>query len=180
MQFALAVGGLTLAALLALCWRATGVAGWGVALVTLQALSVAAPALAYLPRPPARWLYPETPALAWLRAHAGPDRVVMPGHVGLLYGLNEAHGYENHTGTPMTRAEQLLDSIDTPGGPWTELWAPVGLRYHALHHEFPGIPYHNLPAAYRRLQGNDPYRRTTSPGLWASLRRLWQGRKEAA
>jgi len=30
-------------------------------------------------------------------------------------------------------------------------WAPVGLRYHALHHYFPGIPYHNLGFAYQRL-----------------------------
>ena len=109
-QFALAVGGLTLAALLALCWRATGIAGWGVALVTLQALSVAAPALAYLPRPPARWLYPETPALAWLRTHAGFDRVVMPGHVGLLYGLNEAHGYD---GLTPRRIAELVGSVGT-------------------------------------------------------------------
>jgi fatty acid desaturase len=94
-----------------------------------------------------------------------------------------AHGYKNHSGTPMTRAEQLLDSIDTPGGLWTELWAPVGLRYHALHHELPGIPYHNLPTAFRRLHplaADDSCRRGTSPGMWSSLRRLWLGRKEAA
>jgi fatty acid desaturase len=94
-----------------------------------------------------------------------------------------AHGYENHAGTPMTRDEQLNDSIDTPGGLWTELWAPIGLRYHALHHYFPGVPYHNLPTVYRRLlaalPADDPYRRTISPGLWASLRRLWSARKEA-
>ena len=54
-----------------------------------------------------------------------------------------AHEYESD-GSPRDRQGQLSDSIDTPGGPWTELWAPVGLRYHALHHYFPGIPYHNL------------------------------------
>src|SRR5207302_765199 len=89
---------------------ACGEAGWGVALVTLQALSVAAPALGYLPRPPARWLYPETPALAWLRTHAGFDRVVMPGHVGLLYGLNEAHGYD---GLTPRRIAELVGSVGT-------------------------------------------------------------------
>ena len=60
-----------------------------------------------------------------------------------------AHRYES-TGLPLDRAGQLADSIDTPGAAWTELWAPVGLRYHALHHYFPGIPYHNLGLAYRR------------------------------
>ena len=61
-----------------------------------------------------------------------------------------AHRYES-TGEPLDRTAQLVDSIDTPGAAWTELWAPVGLRYHALHHYFPGIPYHNLGLAYRRL-----------------------------
>jgi fatty acid desaturase len=27
----------------------------------------------------------------------------------------------------------------------------VGLRYHALHHLLPGVPYHNLAEAHRRL-----------------------------
>ena len=61
-----------------------------------------------------------------------------------------AHAYELD-GAPRDRRGQLADSLDTPGGPWTELWAPVGLRYHALHHYFPGIPYHNLGVAYRRI-----------------------------
>ncbi|MDQ1470408.1 MAG: hypothetical protein QOJ99_1888 [Bryobacterales bacterium] len=61
-----------------------------------------------------------------------------------------AHAYES-SGDPLDRQGQLLDSIDTPGALWTELWAPVGLRYHALHHYFPGIPYHNLPAAWKKI-----------------------------
>jgi fatty acid desaturase len=86
-----------------------------------------------------------------------------------------AHRYESD-GTPLDRDEQLTDSIDTPGAFWTELWAPVGLRYHALHHYFPGIPYHNLGKAYRRLTENLPpealYRITVSPGLHHSLAEL--------
>jgi fatty acid desaturase len=92
-----------------------------------------------------------------------------------------AHDYESN-GSPMDRTSQLLDSIDTPGAFWTELWAPVGLRYHALHHYFPGIPYHNLGAAHRRLRdglpSNAPYRDTVSPGLWHSLAKLYaKGRR---
>jgi len=86
-----------------------------------------------------------------------------------------AHAYES-TGEPMDRMAQLRDSIDTPGAFWTELWAPVGLRYHALHHYFPGIPYHNLPEAYRRLISYLPvgmhYRKMSSPSLPHSLQAL--------
>lgn len=92
-----------------------------------------------------------------------------------------AHHYESD-GAPMDRQAQLLDSIETPGHWWTELWAPVGLRYHALHHYFPGIPYHRLPEAHRRLRAALPeaaaFHQTVSPGLPSSLRRLvstgWQ------
>ena len=92
-----------------------------------------------------------------------------------------AHHYES-TGTPLDREGQLIDSIDTPGAWWTGLWAPVGLRYHALHHYFPGIPYHNLGTAYRRLIAGpsaescaEPnYEALTSPSLAWSLRRLYR------
>lgn len=90
-----------------------------------------------------------------------------------------AHRYTSD-GTPIGRDEQLIDSIDTPGAFWTELWAPVGLRYHALHHYFPGIPYHNLGAAYGRLAGSLPpdalYHLAVSPGLPHSLSSLYSGR----
>jgi fatty acid desaturase len=86
-----------------------------------------------------------------------------------------AHAYES-TGEPLDREGQLADSIDTPGAFWTELWAPVGLRYHALHHYFPGIPYHSLPAAWSRLSAalpeNSVYHRAQSPSLPFSLRQL--------
>jgi hypothetical protein len=110
LQFSLALLGLTIGALLALRWLASTAPAWGVALVALQALSVAPPALAYLPRVPARALYPDTPALAWLRANAGADRVLAPGHVGLLYGLLEAHGYDGMT---PRRIAELVGSVGT-------------------------------------------------------------------
>jgi fatty acid desaturase len=90
-----------------------------------------------------------------------------------------AHDYDTD-GAPRDREAQLADSIDTPGGPWTELWAPVGLRYHALHHYFPGIPYHNLGAAYRRIiefladEARAAYCESTSPSLRHSLATLYQ------
>jgi fatty acid desaturase len=94
-----------------------------------------------------------------------------------------AHEYETD-GTPRDREAQLSDSIDTPGGPWTELWAPVGLRYHALHHYFPGIPYHNLGRAYRRIVQVSPkadeYRASTSPSLRHSLSTLYRRARRGA
>jgi len=84
-----------------------------------------------------------------------------------------AHAYESD-GTPMDKAAQASDSIDIPGRFWTELWAPVGLRYHATHHCYPGIPYHALPAAYARLTNALPgsYATMTRRGLVATLRDL--------
>ncbi len=93
-----------------------------------------------------------------------------------------AHRYES-AGLPLDRTAQLEDSIDTPGAVWTALWAPVGLRYHALHHHFPGIPYHNLGPAYRRLISSLPeasgYHEVTSPSLSRSLQRLYATGKHA-
>ncbi|MDQ6701424.1 MAG: fatty acid desaturase [Acidobacteriota bacterium] len=90
-----------------------------------------------------------------------------------------AHHYQSD-GEPLDRNQQLFDSIDTPGAWWTEIWAPVGLRYHALHHYFPGIPYHNLGCAYQRLAHAIPtglaYRKASSTSLWTSLRSLYGGK----
>jgi fatty acid desaturase len=55
---------------------------------------------------------------------------------------------------------------------------PVGLRYHALHHLFPSLPYHNMRAAHKRLMqhlpANSPYRRTVEHSLWKVIADLWQ------
>jgi fatty acid desaturase len=89
-----------------------------------------------------------------------------------------AHRYRS-AGDPMTATQQLLDSLNYPRRSWLiPLWAPVGLRFHAMHHLFPGIPYHNLAAAHDRAMGmlpdGSPYHRTAGYGLAASLAELWR------
>jgi len=89
-----------------------------------------------------------------------------------------AHRYANITGT-MTREEQLLDSVNIAGrSPLTPLLAPVGLRYHALHHLFPTMPYHHLGEAHRRLMRvlpeDAPYRATVQNGFVPALADLWR------
>ncbi len=109
-QFSLALTGLTAAALMALRWGTGGGSVWGPALVALQVISVVPPAFAYLPSVSGRWLYPETPAIAWVRAQPGHARMTMPGHVGVLYDLAEPHGYD---GLTPRRIVDLVGSVGT-------------------------------------------------------------------
>ena len=80
-----------------------------------------------------------------------------------------AHLWQND-GEPMTVTAQYLDSVNVPPpGIWAELWAPVGLRYHALHHLLPSMPYHAYPEAHRRLSRElappSTYHEANHPGL---------------
>jgi fatty acid desaturase len=87
-----------------------------------------------------------------------------------------AHLWENG-GEPMSVTGQFLDSVNVPP-PATlpALWAPVGLRYHALHHLLPGVPYHNLGEAHRRLcrelEATSVYHESTHRHLSALVLRL--------
>jgi fatty acid desaturase len=97
--------------------------------------------------------------------------------LGLNYNRNlVAHHYRNRGGE-MSHSEQLLDSVNISGN-WftTELFFPLGLRYHALHHLFPSIPYHNLGWAHSRLMQYLPegslYHQTVYPSYWSVLREL--------
>jgi len=78
-------------------------------------------------------------------------------------------------GSAVSYEDQLGDSTNIEGNPiLTEIWAPLGLRYHALHHVFPTLPYHNLGKAHRRLMRelppDSPYRETVFPSYFSAIR----------
>lgn len=87
-----------------------------------------------------------------------------------------AHLWEND-GEAMTVTAQFLDSVNVPPpGRIAELWAPVGLRYHALHHLMPSMPYHSLPEAHRRLVKelgiDSTYHEANHPGMAVLVGRI--------
>lgn len=87
-----------------------------------------------------------------------------------------AHLWENE-GEPMTVTAQFLDSVNVPPpGIAAEIWAPVGLRYHALHHLMPSMPYHDLPEAHRRLArelgDGSTYESANHPGMLTLVARI--------
>jgi fatty acid desaturase len=135
------------------CWEVIVLAVW------LPVLAVTA--AGWLPW---RWL------LVWYGMYTG---IATLNHVRALV----AHRYRSD-GEPMDHVSQLRDSLDTPGAWWTALWAPLGLRWHALHHLLPRLPFHQLPEAHRRLMQQLPaesaYRQTQNPslahGVWQLVR----------
>jgi len=87
-----------------------------------------------------------------------------------------AHRHLNPGGS-IDAVEQLRDSINLVGAPWLlALAAPVGLRFHALHHLAPTLPYHSLGAVHRRLVAelpdDSPYRTSESRGMLPAVAQL--------
>lgn len=89
-----------------------------------------------------------------------------------------AHRYMGH-GDEMSFMSQLLDSVNfSDRSILAPLWAPLGLKYHALHHLFPTMPYHSMGTAHRRLMrelpADSPYRQTEEHSLPVTLAKLWK------
>lgn len=87
-----------------------------------------------------------------------------------------AHAWTSD-GEKMSVLEQFRDSVNVPPPGWLPaLWAPVGLRYHALHHLLPRLPYHHLGEAHRRIvlafPATSAYHAASYQGLIHALGRL--------
>ena len=80
------------------------------------------------------------------------------------------HHFESH-GDQMSMAEHITDSCNySQNDFFTWLFFPFTIRFHALHHLFPTIPYHNLPAAHEHLSEKLPadsvYHTLDQPSWW--------------
>ena len=137
-----------------------------------------------------QWFWQETAASLWaLTLVATVATGVLPlrafliglGIFSCVMLLNQvrtlvAHLWEND-GEPLTVTAQYLDSVNVPPPVFLPaLWAPVGLRYHALHHLLPSLPYHALGEAHRRLatalHADSPYHKANYAGLPVLIGRI--------
>lgn len=120
--------------------------------------------------------------------------LVWAGMSAIVSGINAArtlaaHRYDHdeHASAELSMNQQLLDSctIATMQLPpiavrianvGRAVVAPVGLRYHALHHWIPSLPYHNLGRAHRLLVSvlapDALYGVTIEPGFTPAIRDL--------
>lgn len=118
---------------------------------------------------------------AWMLAVVGlgiADWTRLP----LLYSLglgvllmNQARQLADHhfesKGEQLDMDAHILDSCNFTGPCWmTWLLFPFSIRYHALHHLEPTLPYHNLAAAHahlcEKLPADSPYRTLEQPDWW--------------
>lgn len=89
------------------------------------------------------------------------------------------HHFEGD-GSRVDMEAHILDSCNfTTNDPLTLLLFPFSIRYHALHHLFPSMPYHNLKQAHEHLAAvlpaESPYHALARPGWWSVARRTIQG-----
>ena len=119
--------------------------------------------------------------LGWSATHSWRPLLIGLAVVSLTAVLNQirtlvAHLWKNE-GEAMTVTGQYLDSVNVPPPALlAPLWAPVGLRYHALHHLLPSMPYHSLNEAHRRIMAHlgdsSTYEQANYVGLFPLIGRL--------
>jgi fatty acid desaturase len=114
----------------------------------------------------------------------------------LLYALAVATVALNHMrfladhhcegdGSHSDMESHITDSCNfTTNDPLTLLFFPFSIRYHALHHLFPSMPYHNLKRAHEHLvatlPADSPYHALERPGWWSVARGAIFGARPSA
>jgi fatty acid desaturase len=98
--------------------------------------------------------------------------------------LNQCRFLADHhcegDGSRVGMAAHIADSCNFTGNdPLTLLFFPFSIRYHALHHLFPSLPYHNLKRAHEHLVASlpatSPYLTLDQPGWWSVAKRTLLG-----
>lgn len=100
-----------------------------------------------------------------------------------IYRARVAHHYDNHSGERLSPYGILRDSTCVEGSVLDIFWAPIGLKYHSMHHLAPTIPYHNLARAHyflkAQLTQDHPYNQTIVANVALGLRQFWRGLSKA-
>jgi fatty acid desaturase len=130
--------------------------------------------------------------LCWLRATCIPGAVLLGftpwTRMFQLYLLGAAvvtlnqlrqladHHFEG-TGDRLSISDHILDSCNyVSRDVLTWLFFPMAIRYHALHHLFPSLPYHNLSVAHaylmQTLPSDSPYHSLEQSGWWSVARKM--------
>jgi fatty acid desaturase len=144
-----------------------------------------------------RWAITGLEALCCLRAWtmllvvftgaAPPYRLALLYVLGVsTLALNQLRLMGDHhlesEGHPLDMATHVQDSCNYTSRDFlTWLLFPFSIRYHALHHLFPTLPYHNLAAAHAyllsRLPANSPYRALDEGSWWNVARGVLDNRR---
>ncbi|MCE2727784.1 MAG: fatty acid desaturase [Planctomycetaceae bacterium] len=134
-----------------------------------------------------RWAILAAEIPCFLRAALIPTLVLLGlnhwSRIPLLYVLavatvvlNQLRQLADHhfagDGSRVELEAHIVDSCNfTRNDPLTLLFFPFSIRYHALHHLFPSMPYHNLKPAHAHLVAtlppDSPYHGLDRPGWWS-------------
>lgn len=138
--------------------------------------------------------------LCWWRATLIPLAVLVGLHpwtrvpqiyllAACILVLNQLRHFSDHhfqsAGSKLSLADHVLDSCNFGRrDPLIWLLFPFSVRFHALHHLFPSLPYHNLAAAHAHLlaslPADSPYRSLEQPGWWSVARGAFQSQNRRA
>jgi fatty acid desaturase len=98
--------------------------------------------------------------------------------------LNQCRQLADHhfagDGSPVDLEGHIIDSCNFPtNDPLTLLFFPFSIRFHALHHLFPSLPYHHLAGAHAHLvatlPADSPYHTLARPTWWSVARQTLLG-----